>query len=163
MRLSPFADAPAPGGWKGLVHRRLSMGVRVVLTIAGWAGSGERAAGCGRCKWPPRLDFAQFKRRKQGNRQACGTERPVLSVYQGRRRTVKNPRTPAAGGGAPERWRPRRPAAAWRTKPLCDGPSVVVAAEDGPPGWSRRRGPLRIGVVRAMARSGHWRWVSTPG
>ena len=87
------------------------------------------------------LDFAQFKRRRQGNRQVGGTERPGLSVYQGRRRTVKNPRTPATGGGAPERWHPRRSATAWRTKPLCDGPRVVVAAQDGPPGWSRRRAP----------------------
>ena len=37
------------------------------------------------------------KPRRQGNRQAGGTERPGLSVYQGRRRTVKNPRTPATG------------------------------------------------------------------
>ena len=88
-----------------------------------------------------KLDFAHFKRRKQGNRQVGGTERPGLSVYQGRRRTVKNPRTPATGGGAPERWHPRRSATAWRTKPLCDGPRVVVAAADGPPGWSRRRAP----------------------
>ena len=88
-----------------------------------------------------KLDFAHFKRRKQGNRQVGGTERPGLSVYQGRRRTVKNPRTPATGAGAPGRWHPRRSATAWRTKPLCDGPRVVVAAEDGPPGWSRRRVP----------------------
>ena len=88
-----------------------------------------------------KLDFAQFKRRKPGNRQVGGTERPGLSVYQGRRRTVKNPPTPATGGGAPERWHPRRSATVWRTKPLCDGPRVVVAAEDGPPGWSRRRAP----------------------
>ena len=87
------------------------------------------------------LDFAQFKRRKQGNRQVGGTERPGLSVYQGRRRTVKNPQTPATGGGAPERWHPRRSATDWRTKPRCDGPRVVVAAEDGLPGWSRRRVP----------------------
>ena len=88
-----------------------------------------------------KLDFAHFKRRKQGNRQVGGTERPGLSVYQGRRRTVKNPRTPATGAGAPGRWHPRRSATAWRTKPLCDGPRVVVAAGDGPPGWSRRRVP----------------------
>ena len=88
-----------------------------------------------------KLDFAHFKRRKQGNRQVGGTERPGLSVYQGRRRTVKNPRTPATGGGAPGRWHPRRSATAWRTKPLCDGPRVVVAAADGLPGWSRRRAP----------------------
>ena len=88
-----------------------------------------------------KLDFAQFKRRKRGNRQAGGTERSGLSVHQGRRRTVKNPQTPATGGGAPERWHPRRSAAAWRTKPLFDGPRAVVAAEDGPLGWSRRRAP----------------------
>ena len=88
-----------------------------------------------------KLDFTHFKRRKQGNRQVGGTERPGLSVYQGRRRTVKNPPTPATGGGAPERWHPRRSATAWRTKPLCDGPRVVVAAADGLPGWSRRRVP----------------------
>ena len=63
-----------------------------------------------------KLDFAQFKRRKRGNRQAGGRERSGLSVHQGRRRTVKNPQTPATGGGAPERWHPRRSAAAWRTK-----------------------------------------------
>ena len=39
-------------------------------------------------------------------------------------------------------------------------PRVVVAAA-GPPGW-QEKSPIRIGVVRAMARSDHWRWVSTP-
>ena len=32
--------------------------------------------------------------------------------------------------------------------------------------WAARvvqeKSPIRIGVVRAMARSDHWRWVSTP-
>ena len=82
-----------------------------------WTGRLPREA---RIPWVrSKLDFAHFKRRKQGNRQVGGTERPGLSVYQGRRRTVKNPPTPATGGGAPERWHPRRSATAWRTKPLC--------------------------------------------
>ena len=88
-----------------------------------------------------KLGFAHFKPRRQANLSVGGTGRPGLSVYQGRRRTVKNPRTPATGAGAPGRWHPRRSATAWRTKPLCDGPRVVVAAADGPPRWSRRRGP----------------------
>ena len=50
---------------------------------------------------------------------------------------MKNPRTPATSGGAPERWHPRRSATAWRTKPLCDGPRIVVAAEDWLPGGPR--------------------------
>ena len=147
MRLPPFADAPALGGWKGLVHRRLSMGVRVVLTIAGWAGSGEWAAGCGRCKWPPRLDFAQFKRRKQGNRQAGGTERPVLSVYQGRRRTVKTlgrqPQVAAhqsdastkVGGGLAY-----QAAVRWAEGRCCRRRWAARVVQE--------KSPLRIGVVR---------------
>ena len=87
------------------------------------------------------LGFAHFKPRRQANLSVGATGRLGLSVYQGRRRTVKNPRTPATGAGAPGRWHPRRSATVWRTKPRCDGLRVVVAAADGPPGWSRRRAP----------------------
>ena len=47
------------------------------------------------------LDFTHFKRHKRGDLQVDGTERPGLSVYQGRRQTVKNLPAPATGGAAP--------------------------------------------------------------
>ena len=89
----------------------------------------------------PRLGFAHFKPRRRVNLQVGGTGQPGLSIYPVLRRTVKNPRTPATSGGAPERWRPQKLETAWRTTPRCDGSWAVVPASSEPPGWSRRRAP----------------------
>ncbi len=70
---------------------------------------------------PTKLDFPHFKRRKPGNRQVGGTERPGVPECRGRWPTLKNPPTPATGGVAPGRWRPRRSATACHTKRPCVG------------------------------------------
>ena len=66
-----------------------------------------------------KLDFPHFKRRKQGNRQAGGTERLGVPVRRGRPPTVRNPPTPTTGGAAPKRWHPRKSATVCRTRPQC--------------------------------------------
>ena len=111
--------------------------------------------------WGPELDFTHFKRRKRGSPQVGGTERPGVPAYRGRRPTVKNPPTPATGDAAPGRWRPRRSATACRTRPRCAGSWGGGPARRVRP-VVREKSPSRTGVVRAMARSDHWRWVSTP-
>ena len=62
-----------------------------------------------------------FKRRRRGNPRVGGTEPPVVPACRGQRPTVRNPLTPATGGGAPGRWRPRKSATVCRTRPLCVG------------------------------------------
>ena len=69
----------------------------------------------------PWLGFTHFKRRKRGNLQVGGIERWGVPACRGWLRTVKNPLTPATGGVAPGRWRPRRLAMACRTRPPCVG------------------------------------------
>ena len=44
------------------------------------------------------LGFTQFKRRRQGNLQVGGTERPGVPECRGQRPTVRNLPTPATGG-----------------------------------------------------------------
>ena len=73
-----------------------------------------------------KLDFPHFKRRKQANLQVGGTGRPEVPAYRGWLPTVKNPPTPATGGGAPGQWRPRRSATACHTKRPCVGSWGVV-------------------------------------
>ena len=46
----------------------------------------------------PNLGFTQFKRRRQGNLQVGGTERPGVPECRGQRPTVRNLPTPATGG-----------------------------------------------------------------
>ena len=58
------------------------------------------------------LGFAHFKPRRRVNLQVGGTGQPGLSIYPVLRRIVKNPPTPATGGGAPGRWHLRRSATA---------------------------------------------------
>ena len=72
-------------------------------------------------QWIPLLGFAHFKPRRGGNLQVGGTGQPGLSIYPVLPRTVKNPRTPATGGGAPGRWHPQKLERAWHTMPRCDG------------------------------------------
>ena len=79
---------------------------------------GELTAARLRRTW---LDFAQFKRRRRGNLRVGGIERQGVPACRGQRPTVRNPPTPATGGVAPGRWRPRRLATACRTRPLCVG------------------------------------------
>ena len=79
-----------------------------------------RRRGCGprtspTCPWPG-LGFTHFKRRRRGNLQSGGTGRLGVPAYRGWLRTVKNPLTPATGGGAPGRWHPRKWATACHTK-----------------------------------------------
>ena len=64
----------------------------------------------------PSLGFAHFKPRRRVNPQVGGTGQPGLSIYPVLRRTVKNPPTPATGGGAPGRWHLRKLETAWRTQ-----------------------------------------------
>ena len=109
-----------------------------------------------------KLDFAQFKRRKRGNLRVGGIERQGVPACRSWRLTSKNPPTPATGGVAPGRWRLRRLATVCRTRPrwrwvmgccFCNAWAARAVQE---------KRPSRVGVVRAMARSDHWRWVSTP-
>ena len=97
------------------------------------------------------LGFTHFKRRKRGNLQVGGIERWGVPACRGWLRTVKNPLTPATGGVAPGRWRPRRWATACRTRPPCVGSWGAVFATRGRPGWSRRRAPA------GRAWCGRWR------
>ena len=69
----------------------------------------------------PWLGFAQFKRRKRGNRPFGCKERRGVPAYRCRLRTVKNPPMPATGAVVPGRWHPRRSATACRTRPRCVG------------------------------------------
>ena len=98
-----------------------------------------------------KLGFTHFKRRKRGNLQVGGIERWGVPACRGWLRTVKNPLTPATGGVAPGRWRPRRWATACRTRPPCVGSWGAVFATRGRPGWSRRRAPA------GRAWCGRWR------
>ena len=99
----------------------------------------------------PHLGFTQFKRRRQGNLQVGGTERPGVPECRGQRPTVRNLPTPATGGDAPGRWHPRRSATVCRTKRPCAGSWGAVSATRGRPGWSRRRVPV------GRAWCGRWR------
>ena len=92
-----------------------------------------------------KLGFTHFKRRRRGNPQAGGTGRLGVPAYRGWLRTVKNLRTPATGGAAPGRWRPRRWATACRTRPPGVGSWGAVFATRGRPRWSRRRAPAGRG------------------
>ena len=106
------------------------------------------------------LDFPHFKRRKRGNLQVGGTERLGVPAYRGLApRPVKNSPTPATGGVAPGRWRPRRSATACRTRPLGAGSWGAVFATRERPGRSREEpqqdgrgagdgqiGPLALGL-----------------
>ena len=92
-----------------------------------------------------KLCFTHFKRRRRGNPQAGGTGRLGVPAYRGWLRTVKNLRTPATGGAAPGRWRPRRWATACRTRPPGVGSWGAVFATRGRPRWSRRRAPAGRG------------------
>ena len=98
-----------------------------------------------------KLGFTQFKRRRQGNLQVGGTERPGVPECRGQRPTVRNLPTPATGGDAPGRWHPRRSATVCRTKRPCAGSWGAVSATRGRPGWSRRRVPV------GRAWCGRWR------
>ena len=81
----------------------------------------------------PKLCFTHFKRRRRGNPQAGGTGRLGVPAYRGWLRTVKNLLTPATGGAAPGRWRPRRWATACRTRPPGVGSWGAVFATRGRP------------------------------
>ena len=76
------------------------------------------------------------------------------------RPTVRNLPTPATGGDAPGRWHPRRSRRFVVPSGLALGHGRFCNA------WAARvvqeKSPSRAGVVRAMARSDHWRCVSTP-
>ena len=109
-----------------------------------------------------KLGFTQFKRRRQGNLQVGGTVRPGVPECRGQRPTVRNLPTPATGGDAPGRWHPRRSATVLSYQAalrwvmgcrFCNAWAARVVQE---------KSPSRAGVVRAMARSDHWRCVSTP-
>ena len=91
-------------GLRELVDRHLDLG-----DAPGRANAGDK------------LGFTHFKRRKRGNLQVGGIERWGVPACRGWLRTVKNPLTPATGGVAPGRWRPRRLAMACRTRPPCVG------------------------------------------
>ncbi len=109
-----------------------------------------------------RMGFAHLKRRKRGNPPFGGAGRRGVPAYQCCRRTVINPRTPATGGDAPARCCPRRSATACRTRRRprwAMGRSCCRM-------WAARavqeKRPSRTVVVRPIARSDHWRWVSKP-
>ena len=68
-----------------------------------------------------KLDFPHFKRRRRGNPRAGGIEPQGVPACRSCRPTVRNPLTPATGGAAPERWRPRKSATVCRTRPRYAG------------------------------------------
>ena len=105
--------------------------------------------------------FEPSKRRKQGNLQAGGRERPRVPAHQGQWPAVKNLALPATGGATPG-------------DGVHEGRRRIVIPGGLALGLGalflqlvggrvvQGKSPSRMGVVRAMSRPDHWRGRSTP-
>ena len=109
-----------------------------------------------------KLGVTQFKWRRRVSLQVGDIGRREVPACWNWRPIVKNLPTPTVVGLSPGVWRPRRlgdglscRAASRRVKGcrFCNAWAASVIQE---------KSPIRTGIVRAMVRSGHWRWVSTP-